>query len=105
MTPTSSIFFAYILPFLCGLVGGLCAATVHKWSQTRFLVELEYRLDDIEGRVSREVKIRAGAKGTEARLKQDDLVEWAKDHAAQPNLAPGNFVDWRRSKMVAPTGG
>lgn len=105
MTPTYWAFSALLLPFFCGLVGGLCAATVHKWSQTRFLVELEYRLDDIEGRVSREVKIRAGAKGTEARLKADDLVTWAQENAAPANLGQQNFKDWRLSKMVSPPGG
>lgn len=105
MTPTSSYIFAILVPIICGALAGLCAAVLHKWTQTRFLVELEYRLDDIEGRVNREVKIRAGAKGTEARKQTDDLVEWAKDNTPQANLVPQNFKDWRLSKMVQKPGG
>lgn len=99
------VLTAIILPFCCGGVGGLCLAVVHKWGQTRHIVELEYRLDDLEGRVTREVKIRAGAKGTEARNKADDLVEWAKNNTPEPALGKQNFVDWRKSKMVSPPGG
>ena len=99
------VMTAVFLPAFCGGVGGLCLAMIAKWGQTRFLVELEYRLDDLEGRVTREVKIRAGAKGTEARNKADDLVTWAKDQAPQGNVVPQNFMDWRKSKMVSPQGG
>jgi len=94
-----------IVPILSGGVAGLCVAVLAKWAQTRYLVELEYRIDDLEGRVTREVKIRAGAKGLEAKGKVDDLVTWAKDNTAQPNVAPQNFADWRKSKMVTPQGG
>ena len=99
------VLTAVFLPFCCGGIGGVCLAVVHKWGQTRHIVELEYRLDDLEGRVTREVKIRAGAKGTEARNKSDDLIEWAKTNSPQPNLVPQNFVDWRKSKMTSPPGG
>lgn len=105
MSTTSWVLTAIILPFVCGGIGGACLAVLTKWGQTRFIVELEYRLDDLEGRVNREVKIRAGAKGTEARNKADDLVEWAKDQQPQPNVPGLNYLDWRKSKMVQPTGG
>lgn len=105
MTTTQWVLFAIIVPSLSGGVAGLCLAVLAKWAQTRYLVELEYRLDDLESRVTREVKIRAGAKGTEARNKADDLIEWAKNNSTQPNLAPQNFVDWRRSKMTSDPGG
>jgi len=105
MDTASWVLTALILPSVCGGLAGLCLALVTKWGQTRFIVELEYRLDDLEGRVTREVKIRAGAKGTEARNKADDLVEWAKENASQGNLPQQNFVQWRHSKMVSPPGG
>lgn len=105
MNTTTWVLTAIILPSVCGALAGACLALLSKWGQTRFLVELEYRITDLEGRVNREVKIRAGAKGVEAKNKADDLVEWAKEQAVPEKAVSSNFMDWRRAKMVSPPGG
>lgn len=100
MSPTWSVFYAIILPSLLGLFAGLCVALVVKWTLIKFVTELEYRLTDCEGRVNREVKIRAGEKGSAAKNKSDELVDWAKDRAVEGQPGQLNFNDWRKSKMI-----
>lgn len=101
MTPIESRFFAVILPFACGMIGGVCAALLKSWVMIKFLKELEYRLADCEGRVNRETKIRAQEKSVSSRKGTDELVDWAKDNAAQPKVEQLNLTDWRKAKMVA----
>lgn len=103
MTPTDSMFFAIGLPIILGAIAGGCTALLTNWVQVKFLRELEYRLADCEGRVNRETKIRAQEKSVSARKGSDDLVEWAKENAAQPNVAQMNLADWRKSKMLGAT--
>lgn len=100
MTPIYNALIAIRMPILAGFVAGVCGSLMKNWAQTRFLMELEYRLADCEGRVNRETKIRAQEKSVSARKGSDDLVDWAKDNAAQPNVGNLNFADWRKSKMV-----
>lgn len=105
MEPTTSwALYAILVPSLCAFIVSVCVAVATKWAQVRFLMELEYRLADVEARVNREVKIRAGAKGTESRNQSDALVEWAKDNASQGNVGQGNFKDWYHGKMTGKTG-
>lgn len=100
MSPIESNFSAFGVPILCGLLAGVCGAALGRWGQIRFLMELEYRLADCEARVNRETKIRAQEKSVSARKGSDDLVDWAKDNATQPNVGKLNLADWRKSKMI-----
>ena len=66
-----SVFVALFLAFVSGFTGGgLCYLAFH-WDHIRFQLRLDYRLSDLEGRVSREVKIRAA----ETHLKRKNLDE------------------------------
>ena len=94
--------FAVCLPFVAGLIGGVCGAVIKNWATVKFLTELEYRLADCESRVNRETKIRAQEKSVVSRKGDDDLVAWAKDNQSQGNVGQLNFADWRKSKMVGP---
>ena len=104
MTPIQSILFTIFVPILLGLLAGIGGAVLKNWTMVKFLMELEYRLADCEGRVNRETKKRAQEMSVESRKGSDDLVEWAKDNAGQPNVGNLNFSDWRKSKMVSPVG-
>lgn len=86
-----------IVSSLCGLIAGGCAALFTTWALKRFTIELEYRLADVEDRVTREVKKRA-AEASNAKQKVDQtLEEWAK---GQKNPSENSFTNWYKSKMV-----
>ena len=102
MTPIDWGIFAVLVPTLAGAIGGVCAALIKNWVMIKFLTELEYRLADCESRVNRETKKRAQEMSVGSKKEDDDLVAWAKDNAAQPNVGNLNFADWRKSKMVGP---
>ncbi len=102
MTPIPWDKFAIGVPILLGFLAGVAGAVLKNWVMIKFLMELEYRLADCEGRVNRETKKRAQEMSVSSRKGSDDLVEWAKDNAAQPNVGQLNFADWRKSKMVGP---
>jgi len=92
--------FEITVLILCGILAGAVGAAVTNWTLLRFLRQLEYRVEDLEVRVIRETKIRAGAKGMEAKDQDKRLEQWAQEQVpAQP--AVPNYVDWRKSKMVS----
>ena len=95
--PSRSDLSAILLPFISGLVGGMCFALPFNWGLRRFLVELEYRVSDQEGRVNREVKKRAQEASIEKRKENTDLDDWAREHkSGSTSLVPSGhkFNDW-----------
>lgn len=103
MTPIDWGKTVNYLPFLLGLIGGVCGAVLKNWATVKFLMELEYRLADCESRVNRETKIRAQEKSVVSRKGDDDLVTWAKDNQTQGKVGQLDFAKWRKDKMVGPT--
>ena len=95
-----------ILLVLSCFGAGWVAATLKVWGLGRRTSELEYRLEDIEGRVTREVKIRAGQAGQRQKTADQDTLEWAKAQVetpaptSAPTLKP--LQDWRRDRMIGP---
>ncbi len=98
--------FADILLVTACFVAGWLGLTAKNRALTRDSADLDYRLTDLEGRVLRETRIRAGSKGQEAKQTDQALLEWAKEqtdavvHPATPTLKP--LHEWRRDKMIGP---
>ena len=88
-----SWLFAIFLGGLCGFLGGLCCYLVFHWGHLRFQLALEYRLNDLEGRVNRETKIRASEASKKSRNADAELLEQIKD---QPVKQPFNLDTWRQ---------
>jgi len=101
-----SPIYADLLLVLACFVAGWCGGALKLWALRRTTLDLDYRLSDLEGRVVREVKIRAGAKGQEAKQSDQDLKQWAIEAVGTspqptgPTLKP--LHEWRRDKMVGP---
>lgn len=86
-----STFYAVFLGFLGGIVGGGCFYLVVHWGHIRFQLGLEYRLSDLEGRVSREVKIRAAETHSKKKSIEETLLEKISNEAPEPEL---NMKSW-----------
>ena len=90
----NSLFFDVFLSFLGGIAGGCgCYVALH-WSHMRFQLGLDYRLSDLEGRVGREVKIRAAETHVRKRAKEEDLFAEIHEQAKQPTVT---LESWKQS--------
>lgn len=89
----NTLFYAVLLPFCSGLVaGGLVYLAIH-WGHIKFQLGLDYRLSDLEGRVSREVKIRAADTHRDKKTIDQDLLEQIR---ASKEEAPDNLASWTK---------
>lgn len=84
-------FVDFILVFLCGFLGSGLGYLFFYWSHLRHSLGLEYRLSDLEGRVTREVKIRAAESHQKRKNADLDLLEQIKEQPAKPEL---NLSSW-----------
>lgn len=84
MSPDLLDILASWLPFLGGLVCGTFIASLTKWGLSRFALELDYRISDLEARVSREVKVRAQANSVKSRKENQSLDDWAAENRPDP---------------------
>jgi len=98
--------YADILLLLGCFGAGWLGLAVKNRALTRDTTDLDYRLTDLEGRLLRETRIRAGTKGQEVLQADKDLKAWALDAVGTspapttPTLKP--LHEWRRDKMVGP---
>lgn len=88
-----SIFSALILAIVCGFVGGILAYIGIHWGHVRFQLGLDYRLSDLEGRLQREVKIRAANENQKKITTDRDLLEAIKNAPKKEELTMEN---WRQ---------
>ena len=93
-----------ILILFCGcvVVSGI-VATLVKWALIRFTVELEYRVDSLEDRIAREVKVRGQERSVESRKSKGELLEWAEGQKEGAGAEPAKnspLDQWRLDKMV-----
>lgn len=97
-------FLLILLVISCSFVAAVCATLLVHWTLVRLLRELEYRQTDLEGRLLREVKVRAGTVSREKRDTEEKLEQWAQEQkqAGPAGLGhPGlSYTDWVRGKMV-----
>lgn len=103
MTTTSWDLTAIIILFVgCVLVSAI-VATLVKWALIRFTVELEYRVDSLEDRIAREVKVRGQERSVESRKSKSELLEWAegeKGGVGGEAAKTSGLDQWRADKMV-----
>lgn len=96
-------FFVAIVVVLCSFLGGALTHWVFRWGHARDIAELQYRVEDLEGRVLRETRIRAADKSVSARNSNQRLDEWAAEQIEGSNPSKkssvGSFMDWRWNKM------
>lgn len=96
------LLFIFVL-LSCSAIVGYAASAVHNWGQGRKLVDLEFRVTDLERRVLAEVKARAALLSLRKQDKDRELEEWAVQQPATPaptgSPSVGSFKDWYQSKM------
>lgn len=87
-----------LLFILGGILGGVCGAALTYWGLERLLVTLSYRLTDLEDRLIREIKARAGHISQDRKKEVDKIVEWAEEQVKLPGVDAGNtpLQTWRR---------
>jgi len=90
MTDLSN-FFAIVLGFFSGAAGGVCLFLIMSWTYKRMVLDHEYRLSDVEGRVNREVKIRAQTMAVKSRNVESDLLSQIKMNQMEEKPSIRNF--------------
>ena len=103
LATTSWDLTAILVLFVGCVLTSASVAILVKWALIRFAVELEYRVDSLEDRISREVKVRAQERSVESRKSKDDLVAWAQEAKEEPTKVKPQFSaldQWRHNKMV-----
>lgn len=86
-----SIFSALLLALFCGFAGGVLAYVAIHWGHIRFQLGLDYRLSDLEGRVAREVKVRAANEHLAKKNTDKDLLEQIKNAPPKEELTMKNW--------------
>lgn len=81
-----TVFFAVIVPVISGISGVALSLLLFRWDSRRFQLDLDYRLSDLEGRVNREVKIRANEASRKDRNIEKDLLEQIENAKSQPKM-------------------
>jgi len=101
--PVDNPFIVVPLVLLCCFVAAYLGTQAKLRGLTRRMLDLEYAVEDLEGRVVREVKIRAGQKGRQVKETDQELLDWAKVQTATPPAKEGGgdstYKDWRFNKM------
>ena len=90
--------FGILLQIVCGIVGGFFSFLLLNWGLARVCLDLRYRLTDLEGKVLREVKIRASEMSRSGKNVERELL---KEIAEQnQNQKPALTLEsWRASKF------
>jgi len=84
---------------LGGILGGVCGAALTYWGLERLLVTLSYRLADLEDRLIREVKARAGQISQDKKKGEDKIVQWAENEMNVSKAAAPSLPAWQRKFM------
>lgn len=90
-----TVFYAVIVPFLCGISGVALSLLLFRWDSRRFQLDLDYRLSDLEGRVNREVKIRANEASRKDRSIEKELLAQIESQTPKPKM---DLQSWTNDK-------
>lgn len=95
------IYIAVFVALFCGFVGAGLFHAVFNWGLYRMALTFDYRLTDLEGRVTRETKIRASAASKSKKEKEEELLANAQNVLAGQN--PGGSMptleQWKQQKF------
>jgi len=98
-----SFLYVAVVTVACCFVAAWLGAAGKMRALTRRLLDCEYSIEDLEGRVVREVKIRAGEAGRRQKTQDQAMIQWAEEQAAVPadpsSNANQDFKTERWNKM------
>lgn len=86
-----SDLIVFFMAILCGFMGGVLSYIAIHWGHIRFQLGLDYRLSDLEGRLAREVKIRASTDTQKKASTDRDLLEAIKNAPQKEELTMANW--------------
>ena len=86
--------YAIILLIACVIGGGVCGAVLRSWSIDRRLYSLEVAVAELQGLVTREVKIRAAQTRTPNAKIEREAAELLKANGGGQQPLPVGAVEW-----------
>lgn len=88
--------FVALLQIVCSIGAAVCSYLLLNWVQVRLLLQLDARLSEVEGRVNREIKIRASDASRQSKNWEKELIQ----RAAEETKPQESSLDlWRRQKF------
>lgn len=88
--------YVVLLQVVCTIVIAACSYLLLNWVHLRVLLQLEARVSEVEGRVNREIKIRASDASRASRNWEKDLLAKMQTEGSTPKLTLEN---WRANKF------
>jgi len=94
-----AIFVLAVCSFAFGYIGGVAFS----WGLRRSVYRHECDIAELQGRLTREVKLRASEASKRARSGDSELLGWAETQVTKPDKEPlpsvPPFHQWWRDKM------
>lgn len=89
----NAILLYILLQIVIGIVAGYVGARFRTWTLQRYVLEIDYRLTDLIGRLNREIKIRAGDAGRNVRTRDREFDAEVQAHV---NVEPAKtWPPWK----------
>lgn len=92
------IFLCIFLAVLLGLVGGYLGSTAKYLALSRDVTDHSYRLEDLEGKIIRETKIRAQSQSVKSKDLDREIMAMANSGQKSPD-AP-DLQTWRNKAFL-----
>lgn len=86
--------YAIILLIACIVGGGVCGAVLRSWALDRRLSSVEFAVAELQGTLTREVKIRAAQSRTPGSKLEREAAELLKANAGGQMPLPASPVEW-----------
>ena len=93
------VYIAVFVALFCGFVGAGIFHAVFNWGLYRMALSFDYRLTDLEGRVTRETKIRASAASKSKKEREEELMEAAHQTLSGQQVMFPNLQQWKQQKF------
>lgn len=94
----STLILVLLFCVLGGFAAGYFGHTLFSWGMRREMLDLDYRLSDLEGRVSREVKIRAAEKSNRSQSLDKEIIALATQ--GEPTKNETDLHSWRQKMFL-----